>query len=313
VRSKKTLPTKKITTLRDFYNKRNKVLVRRRTGGLGDILMHRMIFEDFKLICPDIELHFACPKQYLDAVIDHPFLDKVFDSEMLDATPDALSINDYVCAYETTSICGRFETHMAPYSSLHRSDIWANYCGVELTKHEMHIQIQKKVKIDTDKIKVAYCPVSAMVVKNLLPGHNETILKELKKRDCYVYALHNTQLDLDIPVINPNSLQEWLAYIDAADYVISVDTAAYHAAGGLKKPLMGIFTFADGKVYGKYFDSVLVQKHRDNGDWDCGPCYEWPNCPKTKKTPKPCLTEITSKMLLTGIEEMFSKWDANNL
>lgn len=32
--------------LRDFYNKRNKILVQRSCGGLGDIPMHRMMFED---------------------------------------------------------------------------------------------------------------------------------------------------------------------------------------------------------------------------------------------------------------------------
>jgi len=44
-------------------------------------------------------------------------------------------------------------------------------------------------------------------------------------------------------------------------------------AGGLGKPLCGIFTFADGKIYGKHYDFVLVQKHRDNGNWNCGSCF----------------------------------------
>jgi hypothetical protein len=84
-------------------------------------------------------------------------------------------------------------------------------------------------------------------------------------------------------------------------------------AGELKKPLVGVFTFADGKVYGRYYDFVLVQKHRDNGDWDCGPCYNWGNCTKTEKVPKPCLTEITAEMIIEGVDKMFDKWPLSNI
>jgi ADP-heptose:LPS heptosyltransferase len=96
--------------------------------------------------------------------------------------------------------------------------------------------------------------------------------------------------------------------IEAADYVVSVDSAAFHCAGGLGKPLTGIFTYCDGKVYGKYYDFVLVQKHRDNGDWPCGPCFHWPSCPKSKEMLKPCLTELTPDILADGLERMFQKW-----
>jgi ADP-heptose:LPS heptosyltransferase len=89
-----------------------------------------------------------------------------------------------------------------------------------------------------------------------------------------------------------------------ADYVISVDTSAFHLAGGLKKPLMGIFTFADGKVYGKYFNFVLVQKHRDNGNWDCGPCYNFSICPKSPLKVKPCLTELKYDDFMIGIQKL---------
>jgi ADP-heptose:LPS heptosyltransferase len=92
------------------------------------------------------------------------------------------------------------------------------------------------------------------------------------------------------------------------DYMITVDTAAFHLAGGLRKPLCGIFTFADGKVYGKHYDFTLVQKHRDNGNWECGPCFKFGNCIKSRKQLKPCLTEITETEIISGIDEMFKKW-----
>jgi len=40
-------------SVRQYAEKKNQLLVVRGTGGLGDILMHRMLFEDFKLLLPD--------------------------------------------------------------------------------------------------------------------------------------------------------------------------------------------------------------------------------------------------------------------
>jgi len=103
--------------IRDFYNKRKKVLIQRSVGGLGDILMHRMMFEDFKKLLPNAEVHFACPAMYHEAVIDHPFIDKVLDSNVV-------NYHDYIIHYNTTTACGRWEMKMAPMSGKHRSDIW---------------------------------------------------------------------------------------------------------------------------------------------------------------------------------------------
>ena len=157
---------------------------------------------------------------------------------------------------------------------------------------------------------VALAPVSKMQTKTLLPEQLKAVIEAT--RDCNVFGLHTTEIkglkELGLPTVSNISLDDWMYYIAAADYVISVDTAAFHMAGGLKKPLVGIFTFADGKAYGKYFDFILVQKHRDNGNWDCGPCYKVGNCPKCSKGPKPCLTELKPEEISDGIRKMFQRW-----
>lgn len=319
-RNKKTLIRPRRINLKEFYEKRNKLLIIRAVGGLGDILMHRMMFEDFKKIMPDAEIHFACPPQYHDAVKDHPFVDEVLDSGNINRSL-------YVVSYVTTTACGRHELAMAPYGDLNRSDIWANHCGVELTDHNMHLNITQEQKefgkniIEENRYRtgptVALCPFSAMAGKNLTKDHLIEVVKELLKQGYYVYGVHLTPIEeltkLNIPTICNLSIKEWMGVIDQSNYVVSVDTAAFHLAGGLSKPLTGIFTWADGKVYGKYYDFELVQKHRDNGDWDCGPCYNWGQCTKQKHGYlKPCLIELTSEMILEGCERMFTKWKWNN-
>lgn len=308
-------------TLKQFYEKRNRVLIIREVGGLGDILMHRMIFEDFKKVHPEFKIIFACPSQYHQALQNHPYIDEVLDNRKT-------STYDYIVSYNTTTACTRYEIRVAPFASEHRSDIWAGHCGLKLTNHNMHINLSDVDKIagikrmealrgSTRGPSVLISPISAMKGKDLTESHLRALINELRLKGCFVCAAHNFRVPLfdklELPTFSNLSISAWMGIINATDYVISVDTATFHFAGGIKKPLMGIFTFADGKVYGKYYDFVLVQKHRDNGDWDCGPCYNWGNCPKKSSLIKPCLTEITNDMLIDGVHRMFERWPLDKI
>lgn len=301
-------------SIKDFHAKRNKILLWHDKGGLGDVYMHRMVFEDFKRIVPDAEFTFACLPEYMDAVKDHPFISEVIDSR-------TVNTQDYICWYNTcVTIADRHENKRAPFCLDHRSDIWAAYCGVQLENHNMHFvmdpKIQEKVQErlkqyrQPGKALIGFAPVSKMITKTLLPHQLEAIVEATK--DHVLLAYHKEELETfkkaGIQTISNISLRELTCHFNEMDYVISVDTAAFHLAGGLKKPLMGIFTFADGKAYGKHFDFVLVQKHRDNNNWDCGPCFKFGDCPKCRKPQKPCLTELSKEELQTGVKEMFERW-----
>lgn len=306
----------KYWNLEDFYNKRNEILFYRNCGGLGDILMHRMMFEDFKKINPNIKISFACPPQYHDALIDHPFLDSVLNYQ-------EVCLNDYLTWFNTSSSCGQYETSIAPLSDKHRSDIWSEYCGVKLTSHNMHIKMtEEELNVgkqfieknrNNDGPSIALCPVSAMLSKNLLPEQIKNLTDELNLMNYFVFGLHGKPIDilkeLNVPTISNTKIREWMAVLYSADYVISVDTAALHFSGGIGKPTTGIFTWADGYTYSKYYPSVnIVQLHRNtHPEWKCGPCYTYCNCPFTKGSIKPCLTGITHKMIMEQVVNMLEK------
>lgn len=314
--SKQVLKTAPPISLRSFHERMDKILIIRQVGGLGDMLMHRMMFEDFKRIDPKIKIVFAVLPCYHCALKDHPFIDELVNSEHID-------IANYNTSYNTTSACNRYEVGMSPHSGLHRSDIWANHCGVELRNHEMHLKIDNEAqKFSTDIVDsyrqnhngpiVLLCPMSAMISKNLTDGQMEGIVTQLRNMNYFVLASHTSSIailnKLNVPVVKTNTPQ-LIGLVNACDYIISVDTAQIHIAGGLKKPAVGIFTFADGKVYLKFYSSCeLVQKHRDNGDWDCGPCYNYPNCTKYNGLPKPCLTEITVDMIMDKFKELVKRF-----
>jgi len=314
--NKKKSTTPSILSLKKYYHKRNKILILRRGGGLGDILMHRMLFEDFKKIDPTFEITFACPAQYHQAVKDHPYIDSLKEA-------DKVNLEDYMICYDTSTACIKHEIKKAPLSEKHRSDIWSeNVCGVNLSNHEMHFNLEKNT-IEKGKNElngrpsVVLCPVSSTPSKDFTEQQLEWIVEKLRHEGCHVYYAHTVPInkleELNVSALCGYKIKEWMAIISASDYIISVDTAGFHLAGGMKKPLIGVFSHTDGKVYGKYYNFILVQKHRDDGNWDCGPCYNWINCPISKEKVKPCITEITQKMINEGIEKMFVKWPKKQL
>lgn len=308
IRSKNRRPEiiQKTLSIKDFYDKRNKILIRRNVGGLGDILMHRMIFADFKRMMPDAEIHFATPKYYHPVLQDHPFLDKILSLEELDKT-------NYIASYNTTTICGRTEMKNSPFHSPHRSDIWANQCGVILTNHDMHFNISQEEQIkgkqllesnrDREGKTILIAPVSAMSNKNLSDKITEKVIQELQKTN-YVVGIHNSPIYLfmkkGFPCIYGINLREWLGVIHQADYVLSVDTAVFHAAGGLKKPLIGIFTFTSGVVYGKYYPTANIIQGPCPANYNG--CYNWGSCPEGKAIP--CLKNLSADTILEQINNV---------
>ena len=293
-------------TLRDFYTKRNKILIWMKLGGLGDVLYQRMIFEDFKDLIPEADFTFACPEAYIDAAIDHPDLKEVISS-------NNVNTDDYLINYNTcVTMAHNYESINAPCEE-NRADVWAKLCGVNLKKHNMKFNLKQDLKekckkeiTKENKKTIIFAPTSAMISKSLLQHQIDTIVECTK--DYNLIAIHSREIPElkkhNIQVIN-TSIKKWMCYISAADYVISVDSAAFHMAGGLGKEVLGIFTWADGYACGKHYPNAkYIQLHRKNGNWDCGPCFKFEDCKKSNKCIKPCLTEITKEMIEDGVKRL---------
>lgn len=309
------LKQKRQLTLKEISENRNKVLFIRSVPALGDIMMHRMLFEDVKILSPGLEVHFACPAAYHPAVSDHPFLDKVLDCNTVDR-------HEYKIYYVNDRACTDYEERIAPLSDKHRSDIWAEHCGFSLTRHDMHIRLTEKEKADGQLILdqfrhrngpiVLFTPISSRTPqRTLTEAQVNGVVEGLTARGYCPLGVHNSPLSyMKAPVICDLTIRQLFGIIYQADYVISVDTGTLHCAGGMGKPTVGVFTSADGDVYGKYYPRFeLVQKHRNHDpNWTCGPCYTWTKCPKCKSVPKPCLTELTSDMILDGFSRLVMKY-----
>jgi ADP-heptose:LPS heptosyltransferase len=185
----------------------------------------------------------------------------------------------------------------------------------------LKVQQLKKTSMASNKHgpTVLFCPKAHDVQRSLTQQQTAAMVEMLRRKGLFVFSTYPSELltlkKLGVPTITSGSLEDWMSYIHAADYVVTVDTGTFHYAGGIGKPMTGIFTHVDGKLRGKYYDFVLIQKHRDNKNWPCGPCYTFINCThKNCKDPnsltelRPCLTELTVKEMEEGINKMLSKW-----
>ena len=303
-------------TIKEHFLRRNKVLIKRKAGVYGDIIMQRMMFEDFHKVMPEINLTYACPRTYLEFAKDHPYAETVAIEEINERT--------YGASYDITTVCRVHESKMGGKNTIHRSDIWANHCGVKLSNHncfmeckEKEFYIEKLYEINTKKLPMVLVAAKSTKCmfgqsKSLTDTQIYEVCKKLCDKGFFVYTIHNEPLEIftsiNIPQFIKIEPESWKGLVAAADYVISIDTGTFHLAGALKKPLVGVFSFTDGKVYGRHYDFELVQKHRDNGDWECGPCYLCIVCPKSKEMQKPCITELKSDQIIQGFENLIRKY-----
>ena len=307
-------------SLKDHFLRRNKILIKRRFGGSGDILMQRMMFENFRTQFPHLEFSWAVPYEFIGMAYEHPYV------ETLEV--NAVDDEKFGIIYDISTACRVYENKYYP-PMIHRSDIWAAHCGIELTTHNMHLTVDKQeIREIASLMKLINSENKPSVLlavhstddefglcKTLTDEQIINVVKQLRDLDFHVFSLHSSPLPiyerLNVDQFTNLTSKQWMAVVSLVDYVISVDTSTFHMAGGLKKPLVGIFSFTDGKVYGKYYDFALVQKHRDNGNWDCGPCFTYCFCPKSKTFPKPCLTELTADEIIQGLLQATQKWPKN--
>jgi len=309
-------------TLREHYLRRNKIAVKRRGGGHGDILVQRMLFEDMQKADPDLQITFTCPQHYIEFAENHPFSEAVCLDDFVD--------RNYGIVYDITTCCRVHECKYGSENDKNRSDIWAEFCGIKLENHNMYLSYkpedeqrnkQRLCSLNTKKLPtVLFQPYSTTcdfgTGKSLTEKQIIETAQTLKYLGYFVFNTSDREKtilkELGIHQFLREKTKDWIGLTAASDYVISVDTATFHLAAGLKKPLVGIFSFTDGKLYGKYYDFVLVQKHRDNGDWDCGPCYFMSNCPKSSELQKPCMKELTTENIIEGFFKATQRWPVSS-
>jgi len=294
---------KKREKLSDILNKKNKVLVCRNFGGLGDILNTRPLFKTIKSMDPQFHVTYAVPREYCVILEDHPYIDELIDCANVD-------FSQYGYIADISSDCGRYENAMRPRVDKHRSDIWAEISlGIELEDHDFQMRLDESLRFSLESQylsglefpRIAIFPRSASSAKDLQDDVLVELIGLLRSDGLDPIVVHSQDCfsDLGLRCISGLNLKDYVHLVASFDYAISVDTGAFHLTAALEIPCVGIFPWTDGKVLSKYHKKcVVVQKHRDFGGPKECPCWDWPSCPhhvkNTRQIPLKCMRDISA-------------------
>lgn len=230
--------------------KLNVVLISREIGGLGDILVHRQIFQDIQAQY-GLPVHFACPKHYHPVVEGHPYVEKLLDSS-------SVNPHEYRLSFNTSRACCLFENSAgSPEKSWPRAQIWAGACGVKLANPRFHFAVEP-YQLPQNTVLIA--PISACTRKSLATHQIQSLVHALEERGLEPLCVHSEPIRASVPQIHGLSLTRWLRLIASAPRVVSVDTSAFHAAGGLGRPLVALHSQFQGDIIGHYYRQTIFQQ-----------------------------------------------------
>lgn len=294
----------------------NIILVKRKTRGIGDILMALNGIEALKLKYPGKEIHLAVPKELHEILAYNPNIDRLLDSNQ--------SINQkrYYLTADISTPCARYESgkvqRREPVQKS-RVEIFAESLGTRnyipdllpryyVSKEENKIAKQFFTTIKNKKKTIFFAPLSAEKYRDYPKEYWQELVDRLKLSYNILLATSKEGNDLkDINDISKKSFREKMAILNLCDGCITVDSAPLHVAAALNIPCVAIFGPIDPRARCKRYKNTTVLI----SDLDCVPC--WRNgitkCKqKSKEHPQvisKCIELITPAKIAKVIKDKF--------
>lgn len=288
------------------------ILLVRRGGGLGDLIITSVVTRGIKEKFPESKLTYFCHKKYIDILKNNPFIDEIVTEV------DTKQWNeDYNLVIELDNPCPCYvyeAKHMNNPKDITRPrvDLFCKRAGVDPKDKKPFLVVGSDDssfvetfldKIKPKKIKIALAPVSSEAMKNW-PEYRVKGLVDLinKKLKATVFILNDTPIHIEDAVgIFSYPIGFVMALISKMDLVVSVDTGVIQVAGALDRPLIGLFGVTAPERYMSYFNNVSWIHKQDK--FACSPCYYLHKC---IKIPSPCLDAITSEEVFNEVKKSLS-------
>ena len=307
------------------------VLIINKTGGAGDILCARLIFEDLKKIPKIGKISFAIPRKYLPLIKDHPYIDLKLAVE--DLTQE--DYNSYAFIKDITYTPDNLEYRMRPFITKNRSDIYADSVGVNLKTHDGCLAFtsseiefaQNFLKQYGKGKKIGVAPFTSHISKDLKIQLVREFVSWCQQKEITPLIFHNHKnINIEgVVTINSLTLREWMSVVSMLDAVVTASTAMFWVTQLVCIPTIVVSGFEDALVFGKYHPNLkIVQRRATNnkkpystiiqkqelkkfsGDWEFCPCWDVQKCAFKKwgEYPSFCLESIQLNEVTNPLSEI---------
>jgi len=271
--------------------KRLNILVYRRKGGLGDIIMTTPVLEKIKEKYPGSKITYSCPSDYVLLMKNNPFVDyvKSWDKSVM--------ADEYDVVIDLTRDCIQYEIENQPNVKFNRTEVFLSSCGLsdgEIPIPKIFLSEQEIQEADEFVSKFQGMKIG-LVLESNAPIRRWHYFQELREKilkeypNSYIFEISVSRPkgwtggDRVIPVFG-RDLRSLSAIINKMDLVISPDTGPAHIASALKVPTIWIFTHIDGMIRTRgYSEAVVLQDVTEK-------------CPRKK----PCWYEVPCDFIAPG-------------
>ena len=300
------------------------ILVKRVTGGMGDLIMATTGIEAIKKKFPNKKIHVAIQRKLFPVLENNPHIDAILDID------EPINSRRYYMVIDISYPCARYEIarlRSKKNVEKNRVEIFAEAMGTrELIpdlKPSFHITKEELTdgrdfiaqhNVDLTKKTIALATHSAEIYRDWPRKHYEEFIKLVS--DKYnIVILHNERTEFYDNTIDACGLplRKAVGIMAACDGLITIDTGLLHIAAAIDLPTIAIFGPIDYRARCKGYKNTTVLV----SDLPCVPC--WRNgvtkCKRTNlvKSYSECMNKISPKQVAKVIGIKFKTKDKQNV
>lgn len=294
---------------------KDKILITRAMGGIGDLLMMTPGIHALKKKFPHKKICLAIPKRYFAVFKNNP------DVTLVDIEEAPINFLSYYKFYNFTDCpASRSESRKSPRIKKNRIEIFAKAFGINVLSRYL-MDRRPKYYLTEEEITLAnnfwerFNLNSKQVVGIQL--HSEEVYRDYPFMKALVNRLAQKYKVLvfdSIPIDGFNSenifkidsftIREAFSLAAKCSLIVAPDSSFIHFAGAMNIPALGIFGPIDGKVRTKDYPKVKFIDVRE--ELGCLPCWRNDNiaCQLTNMRSSACLETIPINRIIQEVNKI---------
>jgi ADP-heptose:LPS heptosyltransferase len=294
----------KIRLDRLFRSPEPRILIKRRLGGIGDVIMSTPLIKALKTLIPHCHITYATDTSYAqgalaDVILHNPYVDELVQFGTVDE-----SSFDYSVDITSTGLSREKSGQIPP----NRIDLFAEEAGISIDNDPVpdYVLSEEEIVSGKELINSVVADLTRKIIvvqprsndmRRSWPAEHVNELCSMLSKDYSVIVL-DWGHSIDSWFTNENcitlknlDLNIAAAVIHHSDLIVCPDSSILHLAGALRKSIVTIF----GPIpaicrINHYHDCVAIQLKLP-----CSNCFYTPRCKDSDKLT--CLKKITPSMV----------------